>query len=140
MRYLPGYIKTPLYEAWSQMRKRCNNPSHNAYHNYGGRGITICPEWDDFAVFAADMGLHPGKGWSLEREKNDQNYCKANCRWATRAAQQRNTRSNKLTEAQAKQFRTGPVPALAKQFGVSPSLGYRIARGEVWIDGKAIYR
>lgn len=33
------------------MRQRCNNPKNKAYENYGGRGITICKEWDDFAVF-----------------------------------------------------------------------------------------
>ena len=42
---------TRLYAIWNSMRQRCNNPNHKAYKNYGGRGITICKEWDDFGEF-----------------------------------------------------------------------------------------
>lgn len=42
---------TRLYAIWNSMRQRCNNPNHSSYYNYGGRGIRICPERDDYSVF-----------------------------------------------------------------------------------------
>ena len=41
----------PLYSTWEGMNSRCNNPKDWAYRYYGGRGITVCDEWKDFATF-----------------------------------------------------------------------------------------
>ena len=46
-----GYTKHPLYSVWSGMRSRCNNPNCGHFHRYGGRGITICSEWDSAQIF-----------------------------------------------------------------------------------------
>ena len=43
-----GKSKTRLHEIWSGMRKRCTNPNCKSYPLYGGRGISVCEEWDDF--------------------------------------------------------------------------------------------
>lgn len=84
-------LKHPLYDTWSHMRRRCRDATHPDYPNYGGRGITIDPCWDDFARFAADMGERP-EGKTLDRIDNAGNYELGNCRWATMAEQSRNRR------------------------------------------------
>lgn len=77
------------------MIQRCKNPKNPSYHNYGGRGITICTEWRvSFATFLADMGAPPTPKHTLDRIDNDGNYGPDNCRWVLRAEQLRNYRRN----------------------------------------------
>ena len=82
------------YRIWKAMHKRCTNPNTRYFHRYGGRGITVDPRWDQFAVFLRDMGACPGEEYSLERLDNDLSYTPVNCRWATQAQQVRNTCRN----------------------------------------------
>src|SRR4051794_25067776 len=84
--------KDPGYNAWRSMRQRCNNPRRTYYSNYGGRGIKVCEAWDSYEQFIADMGPHPGPGWTLDRKDGDKDYTPDNCRWATRKTQARNRR------------------------------------------------
>ena len=94
MRKLNSKREEQIYFVWSSMKQRCLNPNNAAYKNYGGRGIKICDEWNDFDIFINDMGIPPS-GWSLERLQNDEGYNKFNCVWSTWKGQCRNKRVNK---------------------------------------------
>jgi hypothetical protein len=78
-----------LYRVWAQMRNRCRNVNEP---RYGGRGITVCPEWDDYSAFR-DWSLSHGyaDGLQIDRYPNrDGNYEPGNCRWTTALENQRN--------------------------------------------------
>lgn len=90
-----GQSGTRTYQAWSNMRRRCTDPSIRQYKDYGGRGITVCERWDSFPNFLSDMGEVP-VGTSLDRINNDGNYEPGNCRWATRIQQSHNSRRPRL--------------------------------------------
>ena len=84
-----------IYCHWLNMRFRCNSTKCEKYDCYGGRGITICKEWDDYAIFrqwSLDNGYE--EGLTLERIDVDGNYEPNNCKWATWKEQQNNKRSN----------------------------------------------
>ncbi|MDB4301961.1 AP2 domain-containing protein [bacterium] len=84
------------YRVWRSMKQRCLSPTAQAYHNYGGRGITVCKSWaESFIAFYKDMGARPSDEYSLDRIDNNGNYEPSNCRWTTIATQQQNRRPNK---------------------------------------------
>jgi hypothetical protein len=89
-----GLRKSRTYRIWAGMKYRCQSPDCASYRNYGGRGITVCDEWQSFESFYSDMGKAPA-GLTLERINNEAGYSKSNCRWATRKEQCNNTRKNK---------------------------------------------
>jgi hypothetical protein len=76
-------VLTPTYQSWAAMHKRCSDPNGKDWHLYGGRGVTVCTAWSDFAAFLADMGERPD-GLTLDRVNPYGNYEPGNCRWATR--------------------------------------------------------
>lgn len=86
-----GYY-TPAYRVWANMKARCRNKNATGYANYGKRGITYDPRWEQFENFLADMGQPPSKKHQLDRKENDGKYCKENCRWATKSQQSLNRR------------------------------------------------
>lgn len=100
---IPGFIgaagKHPLFLRWREMKKRCSNPRHAAYQNYGGRGIKVCERWHDFGLFVADMGMPPTAEHSIDRMEGSGDYEPGNCRWATKAEQANNRNCNVFVEA-----------------------------------------
>lgn len=119
-----GMAGTNIYAVWSEMIRRCHNPSCNVFHHYGGRGISVCDRWrKSFECFLEDMGMPP-KGMSLDRIDNEAGYSKENCRWATRKQQSRNTRRNRLLTLNGE---TMCLAEWAERIGVSAKLlGTRI--------------
>lgn len=85
-----GLCKTPEYKTWTRMLTRCFNKRNRGYRYYGSRGITISPRWLRFENFYRDMGPRPSAQYSIERKDNAGNYCKQNCKWATKKEQMRN--------------------------------------------------
>ncbi len=88
--------ESQIHKIWNGIIQRCTNPKNSSYKYYGGRGIIVCKEWLKFENFLEDMNEPPTKKHTLDRIDNDGNYCKENCRWATRQQQARNRRNNRL--------------------------------------------
>lgn len=103
-----GLSTTREYGIWSKMLLRCYREDNDNYRYYGALGVYVCRRWrESFLAFREDMGLAPTDGHTLDRADTLGNYtcgrcdeCRekgqpANCRWATKAEQVRNARSNR---------------------------------------------
>lgn len=86
---------TRLYRIWKSMRERCYTPTASNYQRYGGRGVSVCEEWSDFAEFKR-WAMRSGYADNLTLDCIDTNgnYEPANCRWATYLEQNNNKRDN----------------------------------------------
>ena len=93
-----GESQSRLYSIWRGMKKRCYCKKHEAYHNYGGRGISICDDWlssfEKFQKWALSHGYD--KSMTIDRVDVNGNYEPQNCRFITKAEQSRNRRTNHL--------------------------------------------
>jgi len=88
-----GKSGSKLHRLWISMRSRCKDKNNKGYKNYGGRGITVCTDWDDFSVFRK-WCINNGykKGLTIDRANNDEGYSPDNCRFVDWFVQNQNTR------------------------------------------------
>lgn len=114
-----------LYLVWMNMRRRCNDPKDVNYSNYGGRGIRICHEWENYAEFrkwAIASGYDPNAMKSqctLDRIDVNGNYEPENCRWADLIMQANNKRTNRTITYNGK---TQSMKQWSEELGIKYSL------------------
>jgi len=125
---------SPEHRVWCKMKNRCDNKNNDAYKYYGGRGITYCERWKVYKNFLNDMGRKPTALHTLDRIEVNGNYCKENCRWATRYEQSVNRRNNIFYTY------NGETKTVSQWFGLSDlsksAFGYRLKKG--WNIDKAL--
>lgn len=102
-----GGSSTRVYRIWQAMLDRTGNPRASRYSYYGGRGITVCEDWKDFATFRSwAMANGYSDDLSIDRVNNDGNYQPENCRWATQKMQVQNRRPRATAKALNKEENT----------------------------------
>lgn len=130
-----GQYKTRLYRIWGNMIQRCSNPKNDNYHLYGAKGVSVCDEWKDFAVFskwAMENGY--SDSLSIDRIETDKGYFPENCRWATPQEQTDNRECTRYVSFNGK---TQTLKRWAEETGIAyKNLLWRIDHG--WPIEKAL--
>lgn len=126
-----GQYGTRLYKIWQKMKERCNYRKDIHYYNYGGRGISVCDEWQTdymcFRTWAMDNGYR--HNLTIDRADNDGNYNPQNCKWSTNKEQCNNTRNNIMVTINSI---THTLSEWADMYGIK----YRTASTRYRRDGK----
>lgn len=100
--------RTRLYTIWCGMRQRCSNPNRDAYKHYGGKGVTVCHEWEDYEAFKLWANKNGySDALSIDRVNPNKGYSPENCRWITpsenTARANKNHKSRKLIRGEGSQ-------------------------------------
>lgn len=129
-----GAKNTPLYSRWRGVLTRTSNRNHHSFHAYGGRGISVCERWHKFENFRDDMGETFETHLEIERIDVGGDYSPENCKWATKAEQGLNQRTNHRIKWNGKIL---PLTEWSRIIGVNAStLWYRLRRG--WTVDRAL--
>ncbi len=136
-------VNKTVYAAWTNMRSRCDTPSSNRYYTHGARGISYDPAWNSYARFESDMLPTWKEGLTLDRIDNDGNYNKDNCRWATYAEQNQNSRNCKLDWEKVREIRQHfelgvSAIRLAREFGVTRRMIDNVVYHRAWKEDASL--
>ena len=134
--YIHGLSKTRLHKIWDGMHNRCENEKNPAYKNYGGRGISICKEWEHDFVSFYNWSMSNGyvDGLSIDRIDVNGPYSPDNCRWIPIGDQAKNTRKNLFFNINGERM---TLAEMSRRFNVPyERLYWRIKTG--WDIQKAI--
>ncbi|WP_329308320.1 hypothetical protein [Streptomyces microflavus] len=97
-----GLSEHEHFPRWQGMLRRCEDPRSKSYRYYGAKGVSVCPEWHDPAVFieylADTLGARPA-GHTLDRIDVEGNYEPGNVRWADWSTQNKNKRAGEKVPA-----------------------------------------
>ena len=130
----------PEYFVLHGMFRRCYDPRHISFKNYGGRGIRVCERWHKFENFFADMGKRPNPKLTLDRRDNDGDYTLKNCHWITRKEQMKNKRNGRWDKLDADKVRAiradqrRPYRIIADEYGVTRHMIGMIIRRDCWTE------
>lgn len=98
-----GQRHTRLYRTWQGMKDRCYATTHKSFHQYGGRGITVCKQWMRFESFYKwAMANGYSDALTIDRKNGDKDYTPSNCRWATTKEQATNKKTNRRVTCDGK--------------------------------------
>lgn len=114
--------------AWRVMKRRCLEVTFKDYPRYGGAGIKVCPQWQSFQRFLADMGPAPCADSWLGRSDVTQSYTPENTIWTTQPEQERRRKFCRLVTIHDKVMtaaEAGRLPGLPTRNSVL----YRLAGG-----------
>ena len=103
-------------------KARCFNPNNPAYHNYGGRGISVSLDWlgkHGLDNLIRDIGFRPSEQHSLDRINVDGDYSKDNCKWSTRKEQSNNRRDTIYIGEET-------LAAICERIGITHSRGFHL--------------
>lgn len=114
-----GMSGTRIHEAWTNMKRRCNDPNNKSYPNYGGRGITYDESWEEFRGFYEDMKEGYDDRLTLDRIDVNGPYSKENCRWVDMEEQANNKTSNRMLTYQGE---TLTMSQMARKHGLPVDL------------------
>lgn len=96
IRLTHGDSGSPEHITWGNMIQRCTNSKAPEFKFYGGKGVLVCGRWRKYENFLEDMGRKPSKDHSIDRKEVTGDYCKDNCRWATKLDQASNKSNNRI--------------------------------------------
>ena len=117
----PGADYYRLFNVWQKMRQRCEKQYDKQYKYYGGRGIKVCDEWQDYTTFknwalATGYDVNAPKGeCTLDRINVNGDYCPDNCRWTDMRTQANNRTNTVYVKDDGEMI---PLELFAEKYGI----------------------
>ena len=120
--YTHWMTHTRLFNIFDKMKQRCLNSNNSHRRLYWWRWVKLL--WNSFEDFYNDMWEsyheHVKKYWekdtTIDRIDTFGDYCKENCRWATRLEQSNNLSSNRKVVYKWKEYPT--LASICREYSI----------------------